>query len=105
MCQTGAPFWPKGQVGSSVSLSWDGAPGISGTIAQRPGVNSLGSSQSKYGRQSAISLQSSPRRSADCQNENAPLSKHDVGAMDLYRLHIVRPKKRDACRSACERAN
>ncbi|WP_288803942.1 hypothetical protein [uncultured Novosphingobium sp.] len=69
---------------------------MSGTIAQRPGVKSRGSSQSKYGRQSAISPQSSPRLMAACQNEKAPLSKHDVGADCLDHLHVVGTEERHA---------
>jgi hypothetical protein len=100
MCQSGAPFAaPNGHSGSKLSFSCDGAPGASGMTAHRPGWNSRGSNQSKYGVQSSRMNHGSPRFTAAIHSENAPLSKHDVGAQSLDCLHVVRIPEAHAERS------
>src|SRR5690349_12737213 len=44
---------------------------------------------------------SSPRRSADCHSEYAPLSSMMKGGNRLHRLHIVGAVERDAHSAAC----
>ena len=88
ICQSGAPHCPKGQSFNRPSLICEGALGLSGITAHLP-TFSRGSSHLKYGFQSLSSAQSLPILRADCQNENAPLSKHNGWAYCLNHLHIV----------------
>jgi hypothetical protein len=74
-------------------LICEGAFGLSGITAHLPAF-SRGSSHLKYGFQSLSSAQSLPFLRADCQNENAPLSKHNGWAYRLNHLHIIRTIKR-----------